>query len=259
MHIEQHNLANSDECISVDHLSYRYHNDLVLDDVTFKVRRGDYVGIIGPNGGGKTTLLKTMLGLLKPSTGSVTVFGRDVHALKEERGHIGYVPQRASQIDANFPASVEEIVASGRTARIGVFRKFSDDDRAAIDRALDISGMSRFRRRLISELSGGERQRAFIARAIAGDPQVLFLDEPSVGIDIASQEQFFSFVAALNHEHGLTIVLVSHDIDVVANEVHTLLALNRKVVCFGPAKDLLNENYIKDLYGSRVNFAFHGH
>ncbi len=259
MQLDEHPAKDREQCINVEHVSFWYGQESALDDVTFGVSRGDYLGIIGPNGGGKTTLLKIMLGLLKPASGSVKVFGQDIHRLKGERAHIGYVPQRASQVDVNFPATVEEIVSSGRTARVGLFHRLGAADHAAVDRAISIAGMERYRHTLINELSGGERQRAFIARALAGEPQVIILDEPSVGVDVSAQEQFFGFLATLNHEHGLTIVLVSHDIDVVTNEVHSLLALNRRVICHGPAKDLLKENYLKELYGGKVNFAFHGH
>jgi zinc transport system ATP-binding protein len=260
MQIEQHNPADQQHCITVDNVSFGYkRGDPVLEDISFSINRGDYLGIIGPNGGGKTTLLKLMLGLLEPTQGKVSVFGQDVYRLKGERAHIGYVPQRSSQIDINFPATVSEIVASGRTARVGLFSRFGAADRAAIERALDITGMVKYRDTLINSLSGGERQRAFIARALAGEPQVLFLDEPTAGVDVASQEQFYGFLAELNHKHGLTIVLVSHDIDVVNNEVHTLLCVNRKVICFGPAKDLLNERYFEQLYGKQAKFTFHGH
>jgi len=257
--IEQHNPADREHCVKVSNVSFAYGNEPVLEDISFEVKRGDYLGIIGPNGGGKTTLLKIILGLLKPQSGRVSVFGQDVYQLKGERAHIGYVPQRASQVDANFPATVREVVASGRTARVGLFRRFSREDNQAIDRALELAGMAKYRDTLINALSGGERQRAFIARALAGESQIIILDEPTVGVDVTAQEQFYAFLADLNHKYGLTVILVSHDIDVVNNEVHTLLCVNRKMICYGPAKDLLNQNYFEQLYGKKINFTFHGH
>jgi zinc transport system ATP-binding protein len=252
------NLANK-KLIELKNVHFNYGENAVLEDVSFSVTAGDYVGVIGPNGGGKTTLLSIMLGLLKPSSGQVLVFGKKISELKGERSHIGYVPQRLSQLDANFPATVYEIVASGRTAGNGPFHFFSQDDKAAVERALAISKVGELRRKLIGELSGGERQRVMIARSLAGEPKVLILDEPTTGVDIASQEQFYHFLAELNHEHGLTIVFVSHDIDIVANEVHSLLLLNRKVVSYGPAKDMINKHYLDDLYGGKIDFTFHPH
>lgn len=259
MQVTQHDPSAQEHCISVQNVSFRYDRDLVLEDVSFTVKRGDYVGIIGPNGGGKTTLLKIILGLLAPAQGTVRVFGSDVYRLKEERAHIGYVPQRLGAIDGAFPATVAELAATGRTARIGLFRRPTAEDRSAIDRALAIADMERWRNALVSELSGGTRQRAFIARALAGEPQVLILDEPTAGVDVPAQERFYAFLADLNHKHGLTIILVSHDIDVVSNEVHTLLCINRRVICQGPASELLTDEYLKQLYGSKIKFTFHGH
>jgi zinc transport system ATP-binding protein len=259
MQIDKHDPKDQQHCIEVKGVSFAYGNELILEDISFTIPRGDYLGLIGPNGGGKTTLLKIILGLLKPATGSVKVFGQDVYQLKEERAHIGYVPQRSSQIDINFPATVQEIVTSGRTARLGIFGQLKQVDHEAIERALQITEMSKYRNTLINSLSGGQRQRVFIARALAGDPQVLILDEPTVGVDISSQEQFFAFLADLNHKYGLTIILVSHDIDIVTKEVHTLLALNKKVIIQGQAKDLLTQNYLEQLYGKSINFTFHGH
>jgi len=252
------NLAQ-EKLIELKNVHFNYGENAVLEDVSFSVTAGDYVGVIGPNGGGKTTLLSIMLGLLKPSSGQVLVFGKKISELKGERSHIGYVPQRLSQLDANFPATVYEIVASGRTAGNGPFHFFSQDDKAAVERALAISKVGELRHKLIGELSGGERQRVMIARSLAGEPKVLILDEPTTGVDIASQEQFYHFLAELNHEHGLTIVFVSHDIDIVANEVHSLLLLNRKVVSYGPAKDMINKHYLDDLYGGKIDFTFHPH
>jgi len=254
----KNNPANK-KLIELKNVHFNYGTNTVLEDVSFSVNAGDYIGVIGPNGGGKTTLLLIMLGLLKPSSGHVLVFGKKIGELKRERSRIGYVPQRLSQLDANFPATVYEIIASGRTAGNGLFRLFSKSDKDAIERAMTIAKVGELRNKLIGDLSGGERQRVMIARSLAGDPKVLILDEPTTGVDIASQEQFYHFLGELNHKHGLTIVFVSHDIDIVANEVHSLLLLNRKIVSYGPAKDLINKHYLDDLYGGKIDFTFHPH
>jgi zinc transport system ATP-binding protein len=253
------NQAAKKQLIELKNVHFNYGDNAVLEDVSFSVAAGDYIGVIGPNGGGKTTLLSIMLGLIKPSSGQVLVFGKKISELKRERAHIGYVPQRLSQLDANFPATVYEIVASGRTAGNGPFHIFSKSDKEAVERAMAIAKVGELRRKLIGDLSGGERQRVMIARSLAGEPKVLILDEPTTGVDIASQEQFYHFLGELNHEHGLTIIFVSHDIDIVANEVHSLLLLNRKVVSYGPAKDMINKHYLDDLYGGKIDFTFHPH
>ena len=240
------------ECLS-------YDGHPVLEDVSFTVHVGDYLGIIGPNGGGKTTLLEIMLGLIKPASGEVFVFGKKIEALKRERPRVGYVPQRLSQMDMNFPATVEEIVHSGRTALNGLFHPFARKDKEASLRAMEITKVSSLKNKRIGDLSGGERQRVMIARALAGDPQILLLDEPTTGVDITSQESFYQLLAELNHQYGLTILFVSHDIDIIANEVHTLLLLNKKVIRFGAAKDLINKDYLEQLYGDKIHFLFHEH
>lgn len=250
---------NPKNLIELQNVSFGYNQNPVLEDVSFTVKQGDYIGIIGPNGGGKTTLLSIILGLLKPTLGKVLMFDKEASELHRERAQIGYVPQRLSQLDVNFPATVYEVVRSGRTAIKGMFKSFNKDDELEIEKAMTVADVAKFKNKLINNLSGGERQRVMIARALAGNPKVLILDEPTTGVDITAQEQFYHFLAELNHKYGLTILFVSHDIDIVANEVHSLLLLNRKVIAFGPAKDLINENYLKELYGGNTKFTFHKH
>lgn len=245
-------------CIEVEDVSYRYHEHPVIEDINFSVQTGEYLGIIGPNGGGKSTLIKILLGLLKPNTGSVKVFGRDIDEYKE-RYELGYLPQRASQSLAHFPATVEEIVKTGRTARLGLFRRFGPADLAAVDQALEIADISGFKNRIIGDLSGGERQRVFIARALAGQPKILILDEPVAGVDASAQESFYSFLEDLNKKHGLTIIIISHDIDVVAHQSSNVLCLNHRLVCHGRPKDFITEEHLEKLYGKKLRFLLHGH
>jgi len=243
--------------IEINDLSYNYNHHLVLEGITFSVKSGEYLGVIGPNGGGKTTLVKIIVGLLKPTKGQVKILGQDVAHLKE-RYNVGYVSQRASQAIVTFPTTVEEIVRSGRTAKVGVFKRFTNHDQHFIDEAMNAADVYQFRKRLISSLSGGELQRVFIARALAGEPKILILDEPAVGIDIAAQDKFYSFLHELNGQ-GLTIFFVSHDIDIVAQEVHSVLCLNNRLICTGTPKDFIKQEYMEKLYGKKVRFFLHGH
>lgn len=254
-----HNIDKNLACIELDNVTVKNDREVVLEDVTFKIHAGDYVGIIGPNGGGKTTLLKTILGLIIPSNGEVKIFNSKPSSVPSKYQKVGYVPQHVSTDGVTFPATVKEIVYTGRSPRLKMLEKFSEQDVSAVNKALQITNTSGLQNRLIGELSGGERQRVYIARALASEPQILILDEPTVGVDISSQEQFFGFLAKLNHEQGLTIILVSHDIDVVANEVHKLLCINKKVVYFGESGKGLTAEYIEKLYGKKIKFAFHGH
>lgn len=249
----------SKTCIEFQGVSYSYGKDLVLEDITFAIEVGDYVGLLGPNGGGKTTALKLMLGLLKPTQGAVKVFGLDISEARQERAHIGYVPQRVSQAEANFPLTVYEAVSSGRTALLGMFKSLGAEDKRIIDEAIQVSGLEGLTSRRLSELSGGQRQRVYIARALAGKPQVLVLDEPTVGVDAGSQDQFYQFLKKLHDNMHLTVVLVSHDIDVVTREVHTIICVNRKLVCAGPVHNVLEGKHLSDLYGEGKVAAYHGH
>ena len=243
--------------IEVNDLSYSINGNTVIEDISFQVHPGEYLGLIGPNGGGKTTLLKLMLGLLKPDRGTVKICGHNVRK-KADKSVVGYVPQRATQTDFNFPATVEEIVTSGRTPRLGWFRRLGGADHAAIDKAMEMADVTHLKKRLIQNLSGGERQRVFIARALASEPRILFLDEPTSGVDVASQDRFYKFLSSLNKELGLTIVFVSHDIDAVSNQVSCVLCLNKKLVCHGPPRDFIKEDFLKKLYGTKVKFVMHG-
>ncbi len=242
--------------IELDNVSFKYDDAPVLENVSFTVRKGEYLGIIGPNGGGKTTLLKIILGLLHPTEGRVTLFGKDHHDFKE-RFRIGYVPQRSTQTDKGFPATVFEVVKSGRVPRLGFFLGFKKKDIEAVENAMEVSGIARYRDTLIDKLSGGERQRVFIARALAGEPDILILDEPTVGVDRGAQKTFYEFLASLNRDHNLTIIFVSHDVDVISREVKTVLCLNKNLVCHGLPEDLLHEHMIKRLYGESTEKINH--
>ncbi|HBH71582.1 MAG: ABC transporter ATP-binding protein [Parcubacteria group bacterium GW2011_GWC1_42_11] len=234
--------------IELNNVSFSYDHTSVLENLSFTVRKGEYLGIIGPNGGGKTTLIKIILGLLQPTSGTISLFGKDRHDFKEKY-RIGYVPQRITQAEKSFPATVFEVVRTGRIARLGFFERFTKDDTDAVERAMEISGIARYRDTLIGNLSGGERQRVFIARALASEPDVLILDEPTVGVDIGAQKTFYDFLSSLNKEHNITIIFISHDIDAVSHETKTVLCLNHNLVCHGLPQDLLNEHILERLYG----------
>ncbi|MCC2631313.1 MAG: transporter ATP-binding protein [Patescibacteria group bacterium] len=227
--------------IELRNVSFSFGEERVLEDVSFTVSQGDYIGLIGPNGGGKTTLLKLILGLLQPTAGEVVLFGRSA-ASSKERYKIGYVPQRVSQLDHSFPATVREIVRSGRTARRGFLKGFSLEDQKAVDRAMKVTGVESYQDRLVGQLSGGQRQRAFIAQALAAEPQVLILDEPTVGVDAASQEAFYTFLQEMNQKMGLTIILVSHDLEAVSSEIGSVLCLNRTLAIHGSPEDILHHH-----------------
>lgn len=233
--------------IELRDVSFGYGDTFVIEHVTFSVKQGEYLGIIGPNGGGKTTLLKLMMGLLEPTDGQVFLFGELVRR-STHRSRIGYVPQKPI-MDALFPASVEEIVMSGRTALRGMFHGFTAEDKAAAAKALETAGIAHLASRKIGSLSGGERQRALIARALAGEPEILFLDEPTSAVDVPAQEAFYAFLADLHAKSHLSIVMVSHDVDMVAHEVKSVVCLNRHVTCHGPTENVFRAGNIDLAFG----------
>ncbi|MBI3630797.1 MAG: metal ABC transporter ATP-binding protein [Candidatus Sungbacteria bacterium] len=237
--------------MEIQGLTFAYGGNTVLDHVSFSIRKGDYIGIIGPNGGGKTTLIKILTGLLKPHSGAVTISGAPA-ARYRDKYKIGYVPQRIAQHTASFPATVLEIVESGRTPAKGWFAFMDENDRLAASRALEVAGIAELKNKLMSELSGGQRKRVFIARALAAESEILILDEPFVGVDIAAQTEFYAFLKDLNERNGLTILFVSHDIDVVTNEAKTILCLNRGLLCFESSARVREEDLIEKLYGKKM-------
>jgi zinc transport system ATP-binding protein len=205
--------------------------NVILDGVTVNIEEGEYLGVIGPNGGGKTTFIKVLLGLLEPTEGTIELFGAPLKG-NPLRSRVGYVPQRANMVTEDFPATVAEIIESGQT----VVRK----NPRAMKAALEAAGVKHLMSRRIGSLSGGERQRVLIARALAADPKILILDEPTSAVDVQSQEQFYHFLNELRKKLKLTIVLVSHDVDIVSHEVDEVLCLNRHMICHGPAEEVMH-------------------
>ena len=242
--------------IEVRNVSFKYGSNIILDKITFDIKEGEYLGIIGPNGAGKTTLLQILLGLLKPTTGTVKMFGQNINKLKD-RALIGYVPQKSTQVANEFPATVEEIVKSGRTAKVGLFKQYNKADKEKIEWAMEITDIIDLRKKLINDLSGGQRQRVFIARALAAEPRILFLDEPTIAIDIASSQKFYEFLNKLNKELNITILFVSHDLDVIAKEVNTVLCLKQELICHGTPKDFLKKENLEKLYGDKFKLIVH--
>lgn len=244
--------------IEADNLSFSYGGVSALRDVGFMLKEGEYLAVIGPNGGGKTTLIKLLLGILQPTTGAIQIYGRPA-ADRHARLDVGYVPQRLSAEAFEFPATVREIVESGRTPHQTPFSRWTKADQSAVDHALETLEIVDLADRTIGSLSGGERQRAFIARALAGEPRILILDEPTVGVDQAAQEAFRNFLMHANREHGMTIVFVTHDVEYVSREATSVLCLNHALVCHGRPGEFMKEDFLVRLYGREVKLVEHEH
>ncbi len=249
-------LDETKNIIEVQGVCFSYGGEQVLKDITFEIHQGDYLGVIGPNGSGKTTLLKIMLGLLPPTSGKVRLFGKDLKDFKDWP-KIGYVPQKVTNFDANFPATVQEVVLMGRYARSGLFKGVTAKDRALAKTALEQVEMWEFRDRLIGDLSGGQQQRVFIARALAGQPEVIFFDEPTTGIDERTQTEFYLLLKKLNEELGLTLVIISHDIEMITKEVMHVACIDKTLVCHQTPEEYLKESRSESLFGQNVRVITH--
>jgi zinc transport system ATP-binding protein len=230
-------LDSSDTAVlSADRVSFAYGTDPVVDQVSFRLTPGQFVALVGPNGAGKSTFLRLLLGLARPDSGSVRCLGADPRRLTD-RGRLGYVPQRAT-LPADLPATVEEVVATGRLARRGWWRRPRAADRAAVDHALESVALADLRRRRVGTLSGGQQQRVLIAKAFASEPELLVLDEPIAGVDSESQRLFRDSLTHLVREHGAAVLLVSHELGAVADDLDRVVVLKRRVLFDGPPAEL---------------------
>ena len=232
----------------VRNLSLVVREHTILRSITLQIFEGEYVAIIGPNGGGKTTFVRTLLGLQKPTSGEIFIYSRPLESFSEW-DRIGYVPQRATLTDKSFPATAQDIVKMGRLAKKGFFAFYNSEDKKAVEEAMKKMNVWQRRDRLIGELSGGQRQRVMIARALASHPSILILDEPNTGVDVISQRIFYDLLRELNKNEGLTIVFITHDIGVIADDITKLITINQKAqVCTNP-KELMSCQEMSDLYG----------
>jgi zinc transport system ATP-binding protein len=237
--------------IHIDNLTVNYGQTPAIKGVCLDVPEGEYLGIIGPNGGGKSTLLKAILGLVPAASGTVQVFG---HRPGEARGTVGYVPQFAD-LDKHFPITVEEVVLTGRLpAGLSPFFSYKPKDRTVTMELLEKVGIESLAKRRISYLSGGEFQKMLIARALAVEPKLLLLDEPTASVDALSREHIFSLLANLSRD--MTIILVTHDLLAISSQVRRLACLNGQLVYHGEPE--LNEHIVNSLYGCPVDLIAHG-
>ncbi len=244
--------------IEVKNLNLTLNHQNILEDISFLVKKGDYIALIGPNGGGKTTLMRLLLGLEKKTSGNIALFGKTQR--KFSAWHkIGYVPQRVTQVDINFPATVLEVVKMGRTALRGFFTKESDEDRQAVYEAMRKMDVLDLSERLIGSLSGGQRQRAMIARALASKPELLILDEPNTGVDVVSQQRFYALLKELNTKDQLSIIFVTHDVGVIGDDIGRLFTVNQNLVTCNDPKEALSCSQMSELYGIDAHLVHNHH
>ncbi len=229
----------------------------VLEGVNFEVRDGEFLGLIGPNGGGKTTLLKLMLGILKPDSGDVRVLGRAAHSLGRDRRLLGYVPQDVA-ISKQFPATAYDVALMGTYATLGLFKRPGKAERDATHAALEHVGLKGFEDRPASNLSGGQQQRLSIARALVARPKLLLLDEPTSGLDTGGQSQLFAMLKELRALYELTVVMVSHDVTALAHYANQLACLN-KTLHWHDRSELISEKVLREVYACELDAFFIQH
>ncbi|MEK7666012.1 MAG: metal ABC transporter ATP-binding protein [Patescibacteria group bacterium] len=231
--------------LSVRDLVVQFGSERVLNRISFDIEKGAIVAIIGPNGSGKTTLIRTILGLEKADEGEILVFDKSIN---EVRDRIGYVPQRF-QFDKEFPMTVLEFLRlRSEKAR---------EEKTLTHKLSEVGLRANIAHKRLGELSGGELQRVLIAQAIINSPDLLFMDEPNAGIDIAGEETLLDIIKRLNEHHGTTILFITHEIDIIARTFTQVICVNRELICHGAPKVALNEATLKRLFGTEANFYEH--
>lgn len=217
------------EVIKFNNVTFGYDGNTTLENINFSVNEGDYIGIIGQNGAGKSTLLKLMINEINPIEGSIQIEGQDIKNFRKWES-IGYVNQKSNSFSSSFPATVTEVVSMNLCSKLGLFKKIKKKHLEEVYDVLKLVGMYEYKDKLIGSLSGGQQQKVFIARELMKNPKILFLDEPTVGIDINGQKEFYKILKYLNDKLNLTIVIVSHDLFIIKEEVKKVALIKDKSI-----------------------------
>jgi len=244
--------------LEVDHVDIIRSKDLIVHDANFSIEQGDYVGVVGPNGGGKTTLLLAILGFIPIKKGSIHLFSKNINSFTEWK-RIAYVSQGAINFDSNFPLTVKELVGLGRINRENIGRSLKKQDWNAVTESLELLGILDIAEKRIGSLSGGQKQRIFIAKALVRNPEIIILDEPVAGIDANTLENFYKKLGDLNKKKNITIIIVSHDLSTVFCRMTKLLCVNREVYLSDITKNTDPNAALKKVYGEHFHFVFHEH
>jgi zinc transport system ATP-binding protein len=251
-------MNNKIPVLEVTSLNVSRDNSLVIEDAQFTIHKGDYVGIVGPNGGGKTTLLLALLNRIPKTKGSIRLFGQNINSFSNWE-KVAYVPQHAVNFDSQFPLTVKELVSLGRVNRKNLGRPLTNADWEKVKEVLEFMGISDIKDRRIGQLSGGQKQRVFVAKALVRNPEIILLDEPIVGVDTKTQEKFYKKLSELNVKKRITILLVTHDLTAVFCRMSKIMCVNRLVNVAEITKDLKPEELLRETYGEHFHFVFHKH
>ena len=243
--------------IRVENLEVKRAGAVVIEKAAFTIEKGDFVGIVGPNGGGKTTLVQAMLGLLPRSKGEIWMYGVRLHEFRDWE-KVGYISQDATNFDEKFPLTVRELVGIGLVSGKNTGRPLRAADWKRVDEELQFMGIDDVAAKRVGELSGGQRQRVVVARALVRKPDLLVLDEPERGMDATSLERFYGKLSELHRERGVTVMVVSHDLSTVFCRMSRVLCVN-KVVYSSCVDGHTEEDVLKKVYGEHFNIVYHRH
>ncbi|WP_139343381.1 metal ABC transporter ATP-binding protein [Virgibacillus siamensis] len=246
--------------VSMKDITYAYENKTVLNHINFEIPAGSFMGLVGPNGGGKTTLVKLILGLLKPDHGNIQLFGEPADKFKA-KNKIGFVSQKANSFNKGFPATVYEVVSMGLTAKVGYLKFLNSKHKTEILHAIEQVGMQEYTRENIGNLSGGQQQRVFIARSLVSKPELLILDEPTVGVDYENVKRFYELLHRLNEKKNITLLLVTHDTGTMTEHATDIVCLNKTLHFHGKPEEYtsLSERDLSQFYGHPVSIVAHDH
>jgi zinc transport system ATP-binding protein len=251
-------LAKETPILELQNVDVARSGDLVIQNANFTIQTGDYVGLVGPNGGGKTTLILSLLNFLPRTKGTIRLFGIDIDKFSAWE-KVAYISQTATSFDNKFPLTVRELVSLGRIKKRNVARRFTHEDWNSVDDSITFMGLAEVAHKRIGQLSGGQKQRVFVAKALARNPEIIFLDEPIVGVDAATQEKFFKKLSDLNTERETTILLVTHDLTSVFCRMSKVMCVNKQVEVAQITEELDPNALLKRAYGEHFHFVFHKH
>ncbi len=247
-----------DDIIKINNLSYAYESKKVFSEVNLTINSGDFAALIGPNGSGKSTFIKLLLGILPCQQGEINLLGDSINKFKAW-DKVGYIPQDIREFNHSFPATVKEIIAANLYQEMGFIKILTTSLEKKIDKALEKVNMLEYKSELIGQLSGGQQQRVFIARTLVTEPEIIFLDEPLAGVDASAEESFYNLLAKLNNKFGITIIMISHNVNVVSNKAN-------KIICFGDEKIYSHQaenfdysRYIKEIKNDKAIILPHSH
>lgn len=240
-------MIDNPDRLEVENISVAYDDKIILRDITFHVPHGAQIAVVGPNGAGKSTLFKALVGLLPLKSGRILIHGL---SLGDHKDCVAYIPQR-EEVDWRFPVTVEDVVTMGRFNTRGWFARPNRADHQAVTRSLEEMGIANLAKVSISDLSGGQQQRVFLARAIAQEPHILLMDEPFTGVDVTTQEVTLNLLDHLR-QRQVTVIISTHDLNLAATRFETVMLINKGLVAFGPAREVLRQENLQKAFGSSL-------